>query len=564
MQISRILYEDIAGPSVKRILGDFSPKDVVSGEVNPSEYTDVDIFADDYLLVELLSKFPNFDLGIDREAVALTKFLHSEQMCKEAGNRLMLLRRGLVPTSAPICAILHSARLKIAQLLGPFKWDSASQFFAFGPGASVGVPRRRSDSTYKFGCKNPTSTSGNAILACSAIAVSPTWVSQVTENSGEGPFYNLKVVDGNRVTTVPKNAKTDRVIAIEPLMNMYIQKGIGGLIRGKLKRVGINLDSQEKNQVLAQAGSLTSELATIDLSMASDCISLALCDELMPPDWMTAIKLCRSPIGVLPDGSKIYYRKVSSMGNGFTFELETLLFWALAKACLSYLNEQDQRLAVYGDDIIVPTAASELLLDVLSFVGFKPNLKKTFTSGPFRESCGKHYFLGVDVTPFRISDAVDTPARKIWLANSIARYASRRGGGRYRDSRFLRAYEKVIRALPQVCRRPEIPLFLREGETFSDVALGDDFDVVHPKRAPHFIDGFLCPVIMAFPVKVKLSGTGLLLKCLWSLEQQRDLDLLNAGSGVDRVEIPTTRVRHRAVKLFVKQWSDAGPWTDSL
>lgn len=143
---------------------------------------------------------------------------------------------------------------------------------------------------------------------------------------------------GNKVTTVPKNSKTDRVIAIEPLMNMYVQKGIGGAIRHSLRSVGINLNDQTSNQRLAREGSLQGKLATVDLSSASDSVSLLLVEELLPPDWVAAIKLCRSPCGVLPDGSVINYQKVSSMGNGFTFELESLIFWAACSSVCQYLR----------------------------------------------------------------------------------------------------------------------------------------------------------------------------------------------------------------------------------
>jgi hypothetical protein len=212
----------------------------------------------------------------------------------------------------------------------------------------------------------------------------------------------------------------DRVIAIEPDMNMYVQKGIGALIRARLKRLTpCDLDDQKPNQVLARLGSIDGSLSTLDLSAASDSISLSLCREVLPPDWFSAIEHSRSPAGTLPDGRFITYRKVSSMGNGFTFELQSLLFYAAVLTVFDLFPSigKDRRCRVYGDDIILPTAYAGIFVEFLSWLGFTTNPDKSFVDGPFRESCGKHYFLGDDVTPFYIRENVDKPQKIFWFHN---------------------------------------------------------------------------------------------------------------------------------------------------
>jgi hypothetical protein len=84
------------------------------------------------------------------------------------------------------------------------------------------------------------------------------------------------------------------------------------------------------------------------------------------------------------------------MGNGYTFPLETLIFWGLAAACC----DRDSDATVYGDDIIIPSDRFELLAEILRYAGFILNVGKSFHVGPFRESCGKDYFKGIDVRPF--------------------------------------------------------------------------------------------------------------------------------------------------------------------
>jgi hypothetical protein len=57
---------------------------------------------------------------------------------------------------------------------------------------------------------------------------------------------------------------------------------------------------------------------------------------------------------------------------------------------------------VYGDDIIVPVEYVFAVVSRLEAFGFKVNKNKSFWSGYFRESCGKDYYEGTDVTIVRV------------------------------------------------------------------------------------------------------------------------------------------------------------------
>lgn len=94
------------------------------------------------------------------------------------------------------------------------------------------------------------------------------------------------------------------------------------------------------------------------------------------------------------------YSKFSSMGNGYTFEMETLMFYAAAKAVADYLCLPWWEVNAYGDDITIGVEGVELLTLVLSSMGFTVNTSKSFSSGVFRESCGKDYFNGTSVRPY--------------------------------------------------------------------------------------------------------------------------------------------------------------------
>lgn len=218
-----------------------------------------------------------------------------------------------------------------------------------------------------------------------------------------------KVVIHNKIAFVPKTASVSRPIAIEPIGNGYLQKGIDLYMRQRLKRVGIDLSDQSRNQFFARFGSEDWEapdpFCTIDLSSASDSISLELCRMVLPPDWFCLLDDARSKWYELDDVTA-RYAKFCSMGNGFCFPLETLLFAAVCNAVGAGIPRRD--FVVYGDDIIVRKKHFNDVLDGLKYLGFTPNMAKTFGSGPFRESCGADWYAGSDVRPFTLDYALDS------------------------------------------------------------------------------------------------------------------------------------------------------------
>jgi hypothetical protein len=306
---------------------------------------------------------------------------------------------------------------------------------------------------------------------------------------------------------------------------------------------------------MAHLASVTNKFATIDLSSASDTISRKLVEVLLPPDWVEAIKQSRSPVGTLPDGKLITYQKVSSMGNGFTFELESLIFWAICSSVIDLLRPVERQLAVYGDDIIISTEVCQTTLWLLSYLGFTPNAKKTYTDGPFRESCGKHYFLGTDVTPFYIRKDIKSSDRLIHLSNSIRRWARLTYG---LDSRLYISYRATVDLLPKYLQKPSIPEFL------GDIALWGDFDEVRPHRARNQECGWVAMGFQQFLKPYRPDDLPLLIRNLktlvsrqWSedytIQREADLDL--------SIVLPRSKmVKWRVVKPVVVQWESHGPW----
>lgn len=552
------------GPRLARLYADNRHRDLVNVAINPQGYSDANEFFADYAAVNLLKKFPKLNTGIDTAHVAFEKFFRSEDSCHDANIRIYHLIR--VDSNA--YNLVDEARKIVSGILGDFTWDMTMPYLSHGPGASVGLRRDRGHPYYKFGHLRPTSTGECVALDACFIKHAQLWGKLRSENG-----VDLKVVAGSNMTTVPKDARYDRVIAIEPLLNMFYQKGIGGLMRSRLRKAGCNLNDQTHNQRLAAEGSVNGRWATLDLSSASDSVSLALVETLLPDSWLHAVKTVRSNCTVLPydprtiEGSRRFgqgkfthtLHKFSSMGNGYTFELESLIFLALGRALIRSMGGSDHEISVYGDDIVIPPRYVSEYVNLLKVVGFSTNLEKSFSSGPFRESCGKHYFRGRDVTPLYVKGDIDTVERTIWYANSLRRLAHRfHGLGWGCDSRFQSQYLNLVDGLSDRVRKLSIP------EGYGDGALVRDWDEVCPQPVSisGYVEGYVTKHLRRVYRESPLCGWNAL---LYKLDQLDRKAMLPAPTIATRGErgIPMPRYSLKAVRLQVPQWPSLGPWVNA-
>ena len=234
-------------------------------DVDPSLYEEPEQFRLDYLVSEVLRKHPHIPLGIDRIEAAMDSFKESEAQCKATNDRL---------DSMDWPMWTHRFARNILKILGPLTSDDI-QFierrWGHGPGATTGVAGTGTVLSDKY--DKPIH------LTCDLI---PFYKSIVGEQWWEHHRQPIEVVEGNKFTTVPKSAKTDRGICIEPTLNMYLQRGIGQLLRHRLRRFGININKQaEVNRRLASVAH-SEELCTIDLSAASDSLAAKLIHHFFP------------------------------------------------------------------------------------------------------------------------------------------------------------------------------------------------------------------------------------------------------------------------------------------
>lgn len=334
-----------------------------------------------------------------RKLAAMEKFVQSEKDCRESNMVLSYYRKNLSDLSLDRQYLVGSIRDIIADVLGDLSHLNLVKMIdgsGFGPGFTFGStdPEHR-HLYYKIG--GPHTVTADALPYFKVWA--HYWNAWKRSLVAEGSTY--EVVRGNRITTVPKTAVIDRTIAIEPSLNVFMQKGVDSYLKSRLRHFGVTLSDQERNHPPARVGSMRPlHAATVDLASASDTVSIEVVRLLFPTDWQVLLDALRSKEYTTDQGNTwVTYEKFSSMGNAFTFPVESIIFYAVAKACTVFAGGNLSVLRVYGDDIVIDPRAALLLTEILQLLGFSVNLDKSFIFGSFRETCGSDFLAGVDLRP---------------------------------------------------------------------------------------------------------------------------------------------------------------------
>lgn len=383
-------------------------------------------------IAALVLKFPHAwkDLGLPEspEDAAKRTFVRAEKLCKVANKRFRSLRNRKTSYRPQ----LEYMRSWIHRLLGatPDLVSIYSQC-SFSSGSAIGVHGNATNLFRKLHAESWSVNPNARDYALHALCSNEQFMCSFAEKHGDYVCFDRDAIiermkskcvekSFNKVSFVPKTVKTHRVIAVEPLLNSYIQTGIDSDLRRKLKSRGYDLTDQNKNKYLARLGSTYGKLSTMDLSMASDTISIELVRYLLPTDWFDLLNRTRSGTFKI-DGVQSRYEKFASMGNGFCFPLETLIFVAATRAAIWQTDCDDKTHNVYGDDIIVPTPAFSNLSKLLAYCGFKVNPDKSFCTGPFRESCGADWYEGQDVRPVYLKYHLTDDCRLMIFHNATYR-----------------------------------------------------------------------------------------------------------------------------------------------
>lgn len=276
-----------------------------------------------------------------------------------------------------------------------------------------------------------------------------------------------------KVTLVPKTLKTPRIIAVEPVCMQFVQQGLKQVLVDRLETADltagrVNFSDQVVNQRLALEGSKSSTWATLDLSEASDRVSM---DHVLrafkhSPRFLGWMLACRSTRAKLPDGTVMNLRKFASMGSALCFPVESLVFFTSIIASRirragkfptwAQVRSSARGVYVYGDDLVVPADEAPGICEDLEALGFRVNRRKSFWTGQFRESCGLDGYGGEQVTPVYLRrDLPRNPADVSGLLSAVATYTQLIDAGYTQSAMAIRkAVESVFGKLPLVPRAP--------------------------------------------------------------------------------------------------------------
>jgi hypothetical protein len=437
MAMSDLLFEDLLADLSGYLPAGFKPGDDWSPDLDYQQVAAISLVKSFY------KKLRKSQRGTTPEgdAVAWGKFLRSNERCRTWS---------LDPNTSLDEELCGEFRNLLYRFFYPegynltFHLNDLFDRGRCGPGVAVGA---RGEDFYTKFFDSPLTSTTDRLYAAYSNAVSndqrSTWGTAETIRSTR--WGEPALVPGSRFCFVPKDDSTSRLIAIEPNLNMFYQLGLGRLLEERLVSFfGLDITSQPQiNQEAARFGSVTNDLATLDLSNASDSMGKTMLEWALPRPVRDLLWLLRSPCGASPSGDLLELNMVSTMGNGFTFPLETLLFSCVVVACIKSYGVQPIRpykilgpnhpdlfklgcWGVFGDDIICHRLITHRVVRLLTLLGFEVNRDKSYVEGVFRESCGRDYYRGRDTRGVYIK-RLDTPESRYVAINGLNVWSAKTG-----------------------------------------------------------------------------------------------------------------------------------------
>lgn len=375
------------------------------GEISVPVCSDADTKAR-YSLLQSIFKKSEEEVDPQAENRTLLAFLEANAHCKA----------WTIPaiTESAIGYSISYARLLLKQWLEPLSGTqmclnmaSIESFARFGPGASSGMDKDRPTQYYFKVGDQPLTYSSDFIYSWYQLSVRNNPLCEAAELARKARCGWADGVVNSKLGFVPKSYRFRRITVTEPSLNTYFQLGAGAVLERALKAsTGIDFSCQASvNSELARVGSLTQEFSTIDLKQCSDYISQGLVGYMFPKSARQWFNILRTRQVEVPGLGMHELFMTGTMGNGFTFPMQTMLLTALLLGVYKTLDIKPVRpcslnlgnYGVFGDDVICRTEAYDLYTRCLKTLGMIVNVDKSFASGPFRESCGADFYNGTNV-----------------------------------------------------------------------------------------------------------------------------------------------------------------------
>jgi hypothetical protein len=356
-----------------------------------------------------------------------------------------------------------------------------------------------------------------------------------------------------RVTSVPKTLKTPRIIAMEPTCMQYAQQALQRSYRSALKEDSflsrvIGVEDQVPNQDLAREGSLSGDLATLDMSEASDRVSNQLI-QAMTQDWShlhAAVQASRSRKADVPGHGVIRLAKFAPMGSALCFDFEAIVFLTIifvainrelnAPLCRdSLIKEFSRRVRVFGDDLIVPREHVLSVVDALETFGFRVNAGKSYWTGRFRESCGREYYDGFDVSIVKVRQVLPTRRQDASTVNAAVELRNLAyWAGLWQTARFLDVHlRKLLKHFPNVA--PTSVLLGRQS------VLGYEYSRMDRQTQSPLTKGYY---LSSVSPSDRLDGVGALLKCVLQFPVTREFAIRDEPPPFEGVVLPSVNTDH--------------------
>jgi len=352
--------------------------------------------------------------------------------------------------------VLFRARGWLATTLGDFSKVDILQRAAFGKKSSVGIPQRKACESQRW--EAPITGSGDHIEwfhRLYGLWHKPGY-KYAQSKASHREVQLCAPIDTLEAILVNKTWKSKRMIMPNTTLGTLYSGGLGKLLEDKLRAVGYDIRSlQDVHGELARFGSLTGSLVTADQSLASDNITCWLIDRIFPREWASALKFGRIRKIELY-GHVRESNTFSTMGIGFTFPLQTLVFLSLLFAVRDHLGlDESAVVSVFGDDMIYDLEMHDTVVSIFGSLGLVINEDKTFASGWFRESCGRDFYRGADVRPWHLAMSAGPNVH----ARNFEAYLYKAINGlrrRWSDLEVPRTLETIQTALYTVRGRPPL------------------------------------------------------------------------------------------------------------
>lgn len=352
--------------------------------------------------IQLTKLFKKFTFSSD---IMTREDVHEASVKKFMDNQARI-NAHVIDWSDPLIGDIRSrTRGHVDRILGYFSQLDVLERAKNGKKSSVGISMRNASEAARY--EPPITGSGDHCVWFEKIFSSwnrPAfnYVSQLAVDR-EVPL--TAPIDTLTATLVPKSFDSLRMIMPNTVIGQLWSSGLGKLIEEKLRAFGYDIRHlQGVHGQLARLGSITGSVVTADQRLASDNITVEHIAEFFPQPWADALSFGRIAKLKL-DNHTIETKTFATMGIGFTFPMQTLLFLSLLLAIRDHLGlEESTVVSVFGDDLIYDAELHALVLEVFAKLGLAINEDKTFAEGYFRESCGQDFYHGFDVRPFHLGE----------------------------------------------------------------------------------------------------------------------------------------------------------------